>query len=105
MREEKREQAKLAKEIAKLGSASVSLYFGVHAMIFSGDAPKLKAALHSVSRDRRIKQVNTWKEYFRVTLDEIKEVVRNNHDKTVEFVDVPQAPQFRETLLLLKSGK
>ena len=35
---------------------------------------------------------------FTITLDEIKEVVRQNYDKTVEFVDVAPAEQYRETL-------
>ena len=39
--------------------------------------------------------VNTRREFFYVTLDEIKEVVRNNFDKTVEFIDVANAEQFR----------
>ncbi len=30
-----------------------------------------------------------------MTLDEIKEVVKNNFDKTVEFIDVPDAEQYR----------
>ena len=35
--------------------------------------------------------VNQRREFFNVTLDEIKEVVKKNFDKTVEFVDVPDA--------------
>ena len=29
-----------------------------------------------------------------MTLDEIKEVVRKNYDKTAEFIDVPEAEQY-----------
>ena len=36
----------------------------------------------------------------RVSLDEIKDVVKNNFDKTVEFVDVPDADQYRISLKL-----
>ncbi|MFR4784902.1 MAG: hypothetical protein ACLUAR_20245 [Pilosibacter sp.] len=39
--------------------------------------------------------VNQRREFFNVTLDEIKEVIRQNFDKTVEFVDVPNAEQYR----------
>ena len=42
--------------------------------------------------------INTRREFFHVTLDEIKEVIRQNYDKTVEFVDVPPAEQYRESL-------
>ena len=39
--------------------------------------------------------VNQRREFFNVTLEEIKEVVKKNFDKTVEFVDVPDAEQYR----------
>lgn len=39
--------------------------------------------------------VNTRREFFNVTLDEIKAVVKKNFDKTVEFIDVPDAEQYR----------
>lgn len=84
--------------VDELGDASVPFRFDVHALIFSNDAPKLEAALHQAFDDRRVNLVNSRREYFNVTLDEIKEVVIQNHDKTVEFVDVPDAEQFRESL-------
>ena len=81
--------------IAELSGASVPFKFDIHAMIFSDDAPKLEAALHSAFADRKINLVNGRKEFFRVTLDEIKRVVEDNYDKTVEFVNLPEAEQFR----------
>lgn len=86
--------------VYELGDASVPFVFDVHAMIFSDDAPQLEAALHRAFADRRVNMVNNRREYFRVTLDEIKAVVLANHDKTVEFTDVPDAQQYRETLLM-----
>lgn len=83
--------------IYELGDASVPFQFDVHAMIFSDDAPKLEAALHNAFASKRVNAVNPRREYFRVTLDEIKNVVRKNHDKTVEFFDVPDAQQYRES--------
>lgn len=81
--------------IAELSGASVPFKFDIHAMIFSDDAPKLETALHSAFADRKINLVNGRKEFFRVTLDEIKRVVEDNYDKTVEFVNLPEAEQFR----------
>lgn len=81
--------------VDELGDASVPFNFDVHAMIFSDDAPALEAALHKAFEDRKLNMVNTRREFFNVTLEEIKEVVKNNFDKTVEFVDVPSAEQFR----------
>ena len=89
--------------IYELGDASVPFMFDVHAMIFSDDAPQLESALHQAFADRRVNRVNPRREYFRVSLEEIKEVVRKNHDKTVEFLDTAQAQQYRESLLMAQN--
>ena len=86
--------------IDELGDASVPFDFDIHAMIFTKDAPGLEAALHKAFDDRKVNMVNTRREFFRVSLDEIKEVVRKNFDSTVDFVDVPEAEQYRQTLLM-----
>lgn len=84
--------------VDELGDASVPFNFDVHAMIFSDDAPALETALHKAFEDRKLNMVNTRRKFFRVTLDEIKEVVKKNFDKTVEFIDVPDAEQYRVSL-------
>ena len=89
--------------VDELGDASVPFDFDVHAMIFSDDAPKLEAALHNAFADRKLNFVNQRREFFRVSLEEIKAVVRANFDKTVEFVDVPPAEQYRQSLKMLQS--
>ncbi len=81
--------------IDELGDASVPFKFDVHAMIFSDNAPALETALHHAFEDRKLNMVNQRREFFNVTLDEIKEVVRKNFDKTVEFIDTPDAEQYR----------
>lgn len=86
--------------VDELGDASVPFKFDIHAMIFSDDAPKLEAALHNAFADRKLNFVNQRREFFNVTLDEIKKVVKENFDKSVEFIDTPPAEQYRESLLL-----
>lgn len=81
--------------IDELGCAAVPFNFDVHAMIFSDDAPALEAALHRAFEDKKINMVNQRREFFRVSLDEIKDVIRKNYDKTVEFIDIPDAEQYR----------
>lgn len=81
--------------VDELGDASVPFNFDVHAMIFSDDAPALENALHKAFEDRKLNMVNTRREFFNVTLDEIKKVVKENFDKTVEFIDIPDAEQYR----------
>lgn len=48
--------------------------------------------------------INHRREFFKVTLDEIESVVKANFDKTVEFKKIPDAGQYRETLMILKSS-
>ena len=84
--------------VDELGDASVPFKFDVHAMIFSDNAPALEAALHRAFEDRKLNMVNTRREFFYVTLDEIKQVVKENFDKTVEFIDFPDAEQYRTSL-------
>lgn len=86
--------------IDELGDASVPFNFDVHAMIFTEDAPGLETALHNAFADRKMNFVNQRREFFNVSLNEIKEVVKKNYDKTVEFVDIPPAEQYRESLKL-----
>ena len=64
-------------------------------MIFSDDAPALETALHHAFENRKLNMVNSRREFFHVTLDEIKEVIKSNFDKTVEFIDIPDAEQYR----------
>lgn len=83
--------------IDELGDASVPFNFDVHAMIFSDDAPALESALHRAFESKKVNMINHRREFFNVTLDEIKEVVYKNYDKTVEFIDYPDAQQYRES--------
>lgn len=90
--------------IRELGDASVPFNFDVHAMIFCDDAPKLEAALHRTFEDRKVNIVNQRREFFRVTLEEIEEVVKTNYDKTVEFTEIPEAEQYRTSEKLREKG-
>lgn len=83
--------------IYELSDASVPFNFDVHAMIFCEDAPKLEAILHKTFESRKLNMINTRREFFKVSLDEIKKVIKENYDKTIEFIDVPDAPQYRES--------
>lgn len=91
--------------VDELGDASVPFNFDVHAMIFSDDAPALEAALHRAFEDKKVNMVNQRREFFNVTLDEIKEVVKKNFDKTVEFIDTPDAEQYRISLKMQMAQK
>lgn len=84
--------------IDELGDASVPFDFDVHALIFSEDAPKLESSLHHAFEKNKVNKVNTRREFFKVSLDEIKAEVRNNFDKTVEWIDIADAEQYRQSI-------
>lgn len=82
--------------VIELGDASVPFPFDVHAMIYCEDAPALENALHKAFEERKLNMVNGRKEFFRVSLEEIREEVRNTGIET-EFVDEPLAQQWRDS--------
>lgn len=88
--------------IKELSSASVPFEFDVHAMIFSDDAPSLETCLHQAFDDKRVNLINSRKEFFRVSLDEIENVVKARYNNTVTFTKVPVAREYNETLEILK---
>jgi hypothetical protein len=88
--------------VKELGDASVPFTFDLHAMIFSENAPELENLLHKEFDDRRINKVNNRKEYFKVSLDEIEQVIIDKYEKEVDFIKVIEAQQFRETKSIIK---
>lgn len=49
-------------------------------------------------QDQQVNKVNPRKEFFRVDLESIKQLIIENHNSTVQFVDIPDATEYRETL-------
>jgi hypothetical protein len=82
--------------VDELGDASVPFPFDVHAIIYCEDAPALEGKLHRAFAARRVNMVNHRKEYFRVTLDEIRDTVQSLHG-LVTFLLVPSAEEYRRT--------
>ena len=91
--------------IAELSGASVPFKFDIHAMIFSDNAPKLEADLHNYFAKNKVNLVNERKEFFYVTLEEIKEAVKKIHDKSVDFINIPDSEQYRESLMMRKKNE
>jgi len=84
--------------VYELGSASVPFKFDVHALVFSHDAVALETALHREFDQRRVNQVNRRREFFRVSLAEVRaalEKVGTNH--VVEFRELAEAPEWRQS--------
>ncbi|MCM3790336.1 DUF4041 domain-containing protein [Domibacillus indicus] len=88
--------------VKELGDASVPFTFDVHAMIFCEDAPALENALHKSFAKNKVNKVNDRKEFFRVTLQEIEQVVTKNYNKTVEFTKLAIAEDYRQSVQMEK---
>lgn len=89
--------------IKELSSASVPFEFDVHAMIFSENAPELENTLHKYFEQKSVNRINLRKEFFRVTLDEIEKIVKDNYNNTVNFTRIPIATEYRQTLSILET--
>lgn len=89
--------------VYELGDASVPFPFDVHARIPSDDAPKLEKILHKTFEHRRVNLVNMRKEFFAVSLEEIREVVLKHHGE-IQFTLIAEAEEYRKTQMM-RSGK
>lgn len=86
--------------VRELGDASVPFPFDVHALIFTEDAPSLENTLHKRFNLRRVNFENMKKEFFRVTIEEIRdELYKIHHEEGVQAVLrltlVAEAKQYR----------
>jgi len=84
--------------VLELSNASVPFPFDVHTFIYSEDAPALEADLHRIFDSKKVNSINYRKEYFHVTLDEIKSVLKEK-GVDAKFVDEPDAFQYRESMM------
>lgn len=90
--------------ISELSSASVPFPFDVHALIFSDDAPSLENSLHKYFEDKSINKINLRKEFFKIDINELKEYILSNLGLSINFIDVPAAEQYRESLKMLENN-
>nr|DAD89696.1 MAG TPA: helicase [Siphoviridae sp. ctWDo30] len=83
--------------VNELGSASVPFKFDVHSFIFSEDAVGLESKLHDLLNSKRLNKVNLRKEFFKVPLDELENLV-TDIEPTAEFNRTMLAEEFRQSL-------
>ena len=76
--------------------------FDVHAILFSEDAPQLEYNIHKAFAARRVNMTNHRREFFKVSLDEIMDYIKTNYKDDVEFITIPEAKEYRETLSLME---
>jgi hypothetical protein len=90
--------------VKELGDASVPFKFDIHAMIYSEEAPRLEKELHRKFEEKKVNMLNTRKEFFNVTLEEIENKISETGIQA-EFTKFPEAIEYRETLAILKELK
>jgi hypothetical protein len=88
--------------VKELSDAALPFQFDVHAIIFSENAPKFEKDLHHKFTERRINRVNSRKEFFKVTLDEIEEFVKAENQAEIQFTKMAEAREYRQTLSVLE---
>jgi hypothetical protein len=87
--------------VRELGDASVPFAFDVHAMIWSTDAPALEAKLHNIFALCRLNKVNARKEFFRTTIETIKnEMESSTPEIEVKWTIAAVAQEYRESLAI-----
>lgn len=82
--------------VRELGDASVPFEFDVHALIPCNDAPALELALHKRFLQRQVNKVNPRKEFFRVSLAEIRGEVEQL-SAAVSWSMTAECREFRES--------
>ena len=90
--------------VRELGDASVPFEFDVHAMIYSDNAPALERQLHRKFLTAQLNKINPRKEFFRLSLNELKSFVDELGIET-KWTLKAEARQYRETLKLEEEMK
>lgn len=85
--------------VRELGDASVPFDFDVHAMIYNEDAPALESTLHQVFSDFQVNKINFRREFFRVGISDIKNVLEKMGIEA-KWTMVAEAKEFRETIAM-----
>lgn len=89
--------------IDELSDASVPFDFDVHVLVFSEDAYGLESALHSHFDKLRLNRVNSRKEFFRANAPDIEAVLIESFKKPVDFIKLPEAAEYRQSLKLAEA--
>lgn len=86
--------------VKELSSASVPFVFDVHAMIYSEDAPALEKELHNYFDLASVNKVNSRKEFFEITLQEIRDYVEAA-GLEAHWTMAADATEYRQSLSIL----
>jgi hypothetical protein len=83
--------------VRELGDASVPFRFDTHALLFSKDAVGIEASLHQKMADRRVNRINSRREFFYATPEEVKAHLLEVAGELLSFEETPEALEFRQS--------
>ncbi|MEI6140742.1 MAG: DUF4041 domain-containing protein [Mariniphaga sp.] len=90
--------------VRELGDASVPFPFDVHAMIWSENAPTLETDLHKYFLDSQLNKVNPRKEFFKLSLKDIRDKIDGMNVQT-KWTMIAEATEYRESIAIEKAMK
>lgn len=90
--------------VQELSDASVPFPFDVHALLFSDDAPELENKMHRKFAEARMNLVNSRKEFFQVSLQEIESWAMSE-GLDIKITKVAEARDFRQSEAMRKKAK
>lgn len=88
--------------IRELGDASVPFEFDVHTMIYTEDAPGFERSLHKKFLRLQMNKVNPRKEFFKVSLADIKNEI-DKMNVNAKWTMVAEARQYKESLAITEA--
>ena len=84
--------------VRELSNASVPFKFDTHVFIFSKEAFELEKELHNRFETKRVNKVNSRKEFFNITYDDVMKIVKENKESVHSFNGKPEAQEYYDTL-------
>lgn len=94
----------IEERVKELGDASVPFEFDVHAIIKTDNAPELESKLHQKLAIYRVNKSNWRKEFFKITIEELKRLIEDEGHET-SWTMKAKALQYQETLEIEKKIK
>lgn len=83
--------------VRELGDASVPFRFDTHALLFSKDAVGIEASLHQRLANHRVNRVNTRREFFYATPEEVKAHLLDVAGELLSFEEEPEALEYHQS--------
>lgn len=88
--------------VYELGNASVPFNFYIHGLIYSENAPELESQLHKIFETKRVNKINSRKEFFNVSLDDIEKEANKLTGQDYIFNRQIDTQDYLQTLEIIK---